>query len=143
MKKIVAVLVVLALFTSTVFAGPVSRASLIDTVKTVKIDTASSFAGSADLFGDVQAPALSDTEAMEVEGEGFWGAVAGAVAGGCVGGVIGAGTCAVAGYQIGQSAGVGKITSVAVGAVSGALGFVGGFIGGAVAGGIYGGLYGP
>jgi hypothetical protein len=84
MKKIVAVLVVLALFTSTVFAGPVSRASLIDTVKTVKIDTASGFADNANLFGDVQAPALSDTEAAAVEGEGAVGAIIGGFIGGMV-----------------------------------------------------------
>jgi hypothetical protein len=106
MKKIVAVLVVLALFTSTVFAGPVSRASLIDTVKTVKVDTAPGFADNANLFGDVQAPALSDTEAAAVEGDGWFEAIFGGIANGLAGAFVGLANGGIVGAILGGLGGV-------------------------------------
>ena len=77
MKKIVSLLVVLALFASTAFAAPVSvAASLPEPTQTVT--------PSADLdalFADVNAVPLTDIEAQAVEGDGPVGAVIGAIAG--------------------------------------------------------------
>jgi hypothetical protein len=89
MKKVVAVLVVLALFTGTVFAAPLSPAGSIDTVETDRVE-APGFAGN-DLFADVRATALTTEEAQAVEGEGVAGAIGGAIVGSGFGGYIGMG----------------------------------------------------
>ncbi|MDR2052137.1 MAG: hypothetical protein LBP80_01875 [Treponema sp.] len=92
MKKVVALLMILAVTSSTVFAAPVSaitghqsggsQDALSREVTRNNFD---------DLFNDVQATPLTNVEASEVEGEGFWGALIGGIIGG-----VGA-TCLVIG----------------------------------------------
>jgi hypothetical protein len=90
MKKVVALLMVLAVFSATVFAAPVSIAGSLDASSrevlsaglSVKTDNPDGF---DDLFADVRATPLTDIEASETEGEGFWGGLLGGVAGGIAG----------------------------------------------------------
>jgi hypothetical protein len=108
MKRVVAVLVVFALFTGTVFAAPLSPAGSIDTVETPRVEVPD-FAGN-DLFADVRATALATEEAQAVEGEGWFNALISGIVGGIVGSVSGASV----------SLGVLTIPGLIAGAVGGA-----------------------
>jgi hypothetical protein len=72
MKKIVSLLVALALCATTAFAAPLSVAASF--VEPVTAQTVSAGAN-ADLFADVAAVPLTDSEAQAVEGEGVFGAI--------------------------------------------------------------------
>jgi hypothetical protein len=96
MKKVISVLVIMAVFSSAVFAAPLSVAGSLDTSSREVSYSAGSlgpemFNDSNDLFADVEAVALTDTEAAEVEGEGWLGALVG----GFVGSVIGLIDCGI------------------------------------------------
>jgi hypothetical protein len=76
MKKVVALLMVLAVSSTMVFAAPVSLIGSLDSTSwdvthvgmSVKTDSLNDF---DDLFTDVQATALTQEEANAVEGEGW------------------------------------------------------------------------
>ena len=86
MKRIIAFLIALSMFSISVFAAPASMAaSLGNPVPLeVKSEAAASFTLNTDddLFADVNATQLTDEEAQAVEGEGFWGALIGGIIGG-------------------------------------------------------------
>jgi hypothetical protein len=69
MKKVFFVLVILAAFSASIFAAPLSLAGSLDTSS--REIASESFSGFEDLFGDVHAVALTDTEAEAIEGEGW------------------------------------------------------------------------
>jgi hypothetical protein len=92
MKKIVSVLVILTVFSATVFAAPGSLSVPLDNSRPAGSKTFAIGALSAgvvpqvdDLFADVGAVQLTDTEAQTVEGDGpiavFAGAIVGTVLG--------------------------------------------------------------
>ena len=73
MKKVIALLVVMAVFSTTVFAAPLSSvAGSVDmpSRETSRIELS---ANTDDLFADVRAVALTTEEAQAVEGEGWGG----------------------------------------------------------------------
>jgi hypothetical protein len=80
MKKIVALLMVLALFSTTVFAAPLSVAASLGEPAQAKTVASSAVDEFDTLFADVQAVALTDLEASEVEGDGFFGTIFGCLA---------------------------------------------------------------
>jgi len=84
MKKFVSVFLILALFSTTVFAAPVSPVSPGEPLP----GTAEALLDEGDLFADVDAVALTQEEAEAVEGEGFFGSLLGAVVGGIVGAIV-------------------------------------------------------
>lgn len=87
MKKIIAILMVLALFSTSVFAAPLSVSASLDSPVPVddKSEAIKGFSFEDDLFTGVQAVALTDEEAAAVEGEGPWGAFFGAIGGAIIG----------------------------------------------------------
>lgn len=87
MKKVISVLVIMAVFSTTVFAAPLSVAGSWDK-QSQKVSPRSELSATADalnefddLFGDVQAVALTTEEAQTVEGEGFLSGLAGFISG--------------------------------------------------------------
>ena len=118
MKKVVSLLVALALFATTAFAAPVSvAASLPEPVQTV--------ASSADLdalFADVNAVALTEEEAQAVEGEGIFGAIIFGGFGACVGGFLGL-TVGVVTGDIKTGTKAGMASGGVIGAIGGLIGF--------------------
>jgi hypothetical protein len=112
MKKIITLLVILAIFATSAFAVPVSG---VDSLNAIQTDTAEMSGNQTEtapelfsavdeldaLFADVQAVALTDTEASEIEGAGPVGAFFGAIVGGAVGGAAGAVGGAVSGGLMG------------------------------------------
>jgi hypothetical protein len=76
MKKVVSVLAIMAVFSTAVFAAPLSLAGSLDTSSREVVSGIEAFGDFEDLFTDVQAVALTDNEAQAVEGEGFWFVVA-------------------------------------------------------------------
>jgi hypothetical protein len=86
MKKVIAVLMIMAVFSTSVFAAPLSVAgSMYNSSKEVsrfdlssKTDALNDF---DDLFADVQASALTAEEAKAVEGEGLFGWICSAIVG--------------------------------------------------------------
>jgi hypothetical protein len=86
MKKVISVLVIMAVFSTAVFAAPLSIAGSLDissreVSRTELASKTEGFSEFDDLFADVQAVALTTEEAQAVEGEGFWGAVIGGIVG--------------------------------------------------------------
>jgi hypothetical protein len=84
MKKVISVLVIMAVFSTTLFAAPLSLTGSTD--QQARETYQSEFAFKAevledDLFAEVQAVALSPEEAQAVEGEGFLSGLAGFVTG--------------------------------------------------------------
>jgi hypothetical protein len=109
MKKVVSVLVIMAVFSTAVFAAPLSVAGSLDTLsrepsRTELASKTEGFSEFDDLFADVQATQLTNADAAAVEGEGLFGTLIGAIAG--------AVTVAVTG---------GNVTQVLSGAASGAV----------------------
>ncbi|MDR3335776.1 MAG: hypothetical protein LBT16_01100, partial [Treponema sp.] len=125
-KKAVAVLVVLAVFSTTLFAAPLSVKTLPDMSSfNAKVKPAGPLAGDGALFAGVSGSPLTGEEAAKVEGEGLLGAIFAAV--GCV---LALGTL---GGFLGYSYAVDKPAfnnagSAAAGALFGGLG-VGGMLG--------------
>ena len=87
LKKFFAVLTVLAVFSTTVFALPSSAAVSLNNQNNQgqgKAEASEALADfdafqDGDLFADVKATQLTDEEAQAVEGEGFWGALIGGI----------------------------------------------------------------
>ncbi|GHT98053.1 hypothetical protein FACS1894142_3870 [Spirochaetia bacterium] len=77
MKKLIALFTVMAMVSATVFATPLSLAASLENGVPVKNGAVQDF----DLFADVGATQLSDTEAAAVEGDGAGGALLGVVVG--------------------------------------------------------------
>jgi hypothetical protein len=81
MKKIISLMVALALFASTAFAAPISvAASFVEPISAQTV-SASGSTDIDDLFGDVAAVPLTDSEAQAVEGVGIGSAIAAGFAG--------------------------------------------------------------
>jgi hypothetical protein len=79
MKKVIALLTMMAVFSTAVFAAPLSVAGSLGTTSSefsLAGQTSADPNGFDDLFADVQAVQLTAAEAAEVEGEGFWVIVA-------------------------------------------------------------------
>jgi hypothetical protein len=73
MKKVISVLLTMAVFSTTVFAAPLSVAGSSDKFSgDFALIEQSSAALGGDLFADVQAAQLTDAETAKVQGEGFW-----------------------------------------------------------------------
>jgi hypothetical protein len=85
MKKIISLMVALALFASTAFAAPISVAASFVEPVTAQTVSPSASADIDALFADVDAVPLTDSEAQAVEGESWVGAVVGYLIGGVVG----------------------------------------------------------
>jgi uncharacterized protein YcfJ len=106
MKKVIAVLVIMGVFSTTLFAAPLSVAGSWDTSSqevsrtelSAKADALNEF---DDLFADVQAVALTPEEATAVEGDGFFGAIFGAAVGAFIGASTGDPTSAAVGAALG------------------------------------------
>jgi hypothetical protein len=103
-RKIISLFVVLTVACTSIFELPVSPAAVGDAVQANQSEVSSDFSTTAqaqnscgdDLFVNVQAVALTTTEAAAVEGivVGF----VGLVTGGPVGAIVGGATGAVSGY---------------------------------------------
>jgi outer membrane lipoprotein SlyB len=87
MKKVIALMVIMAMFSTTVFATPLSVAGSSDALSG---EISLSSQSDADLFADVQAAALTPEEVQAVEGEGWFNALISGICGGIVGGIAGA-----------------------------------------------------
>jgi hypothetical protein len=93
MKKVIAVMVIMAVFSTTVFAAPLSVAGSLDKTSlegfrselSIKTDSHNDF---DDLFADVQAVALTTEEAQNVEGEGIFGIIGAAIIGAVTVGIV-------------------------------------------------------
>jgi len=134
MKKIIALLIALAVFsttsvfaqqtkTSTVLAGNtrLEISNAINTLDALLIYKTNQESDN-DLFDSIQSTKLTKEETQAVKGEGIGGAIGGAIIVGGFGGIIGS----VAGYIAGGQEGA--KTGVKVGASIGAV--VGGIVGG-------------
>jgi hypothetical protein len=82
MKKVIVVMVIMAMFSTTVFAAPLSAAGSLDKTSLEGFRSDNDF---DDLFADVNAVALTIEEVQNVEGEGFWGGLLCSVAFGIAG----------------------------------------------------------
>jgi hypothetical protein len=74
MKKVIAVLTMMAVFSTAVFAAPLSVAGSLGTTSSEFSLTGQTSAGPNgfdDLFADVNAAALTEEEALAVEGDGW------------------------------------------------------------------------
>jgi hypothetical protein len=92
MKKVIAILTIMAVFSTAVFAAPLSVAGSLGTTSseiTLAGQTSVGPNGLDELFADVNATALTDEEAAAVEGDGPFSALIGAI-------VVGAMTVAAA-----------------------------------------------
>jgi hypothetical protein len=95
MKKVVSVLMIMAVFSTVAFAAPLSVADSLDTLSreiTRTELTTASLSEANDLFADVQAVSLTVEEAEAVEGEGICGILIGVV---LLGAGIGAGAALI------------------------------------------------
>jgi hypothetical protein len=116
MKKLIALLVILAVFSTAVFAAPAAAGVAFGEASASTI--VSLTADTDDLFATVDAVALTDGESATVEGEGPVGGVVGAVLGG-IGGAIGG---AIAVVQSGSSKTFAQVVATIAGcAIAGAL----------------------
>ncbi|MDR2447788.1 MAG: hypothetical protein LBD58_10980 [Treponema sp.] len=88
MKKVIALMVIMAIFSTTAFAAPLSVAGSQDALSEQISLSSLSFETDAALFADVQAAALTSEEAQDVEGTGPWLFILGAI---LAGSAIGAG----------------------------------------------------
>jgi hypothetical protein len=83
MKKVIAFLTIMAVFSTAVFAAPLSVAGSLDTASSefsLAGQPSADPNGFDDLFADVNAAALTEEEALAVEGEGwFSGLISGIV----------------------------------------------------------------
>jgi hypothetical protein len=77
MKKVVALMVIMAVFSTTAFAAPLSVAGSSDTLSE---EISLSSQSEADLFADVDSVALTSEEAQAVEGEGWISGMLAAIA---------------------------------------------------------------
>ena len=127
MKKIIALFVAMAFFSTTVFAAPLSLAGSLGTQPN-EFALAGQLSvgghdGFGDLFADVDAVALTQEEAQAVEGEGSIGVAILSTALGAAGGFLGG----LAGGAIQQNAINNRPIAVKVAVVTGTI--VGGAIG--------------
>jgi hypothetical protein len=110
MKKVISVLVIMAVFSTTLFAAPLSIAGSLDKPSqdesrselSARVDSLNEF---DDLFAGVNAVPLTTEEAQAVEGEGLFGAIFGAAVGAFIGAVTGEPTTAAAGAAVGVALG--------------------------------------
>ncbi|GHT98045.1 hypothetical protein FACS1894142_3850 [Spirochaetia bacterium] len=126
MKKLIALFTVMAMVSATVFAAPLSLAASLENGVPVKNEAVQNF----DLFADVGATQLSDTEAAAVEGDGIVGALVFAAIGAAAGAALGYLAYTSSGHTYTRTT-EGAQTASLVGGVSGG-------IMGAVAGAQYG-----
>lgn len=79
MKKVIALLIILAVLSTTLFAAPVSVAGSWNKSSSEFTRIDQSFGAPDDLFADVNAVALTPEEALAVEGEGWLSCLVAAV----------------------------------------------------------------
>jgi hypothetical protein len=115
MKKVVSVLAIMAVFSTAVFAAPLSLAGSLDTSSREGVSGIEAFSDFEDLFADVQAVALTDSEAQAVEGEG--------IVGGFLGFSLGFAAGALSGYYGGGGLGGAISGGIGIGLLTGAIGF--------------------
>ncbi|MDR0556634.1 MAG: hypothetical protein LBG43_02000 [Treponema sp.] len=78
MKKVIALIVIMAIFSTTAFAAPLSVAGSSDALSA---ETSLSSQSDVDLFADVHVAALTPEQAQAVEGAGPFGAILGGIVG--------------------------------------------------------------
>ncbi|MDR2446580.1 MAG: hypothetical protein LBD58_04735 [Treponema sp.] len=90
MKKVIALMVIMAIFSTTAFAAPLSVADSQDALSEEISLSSQTFETDADLFADIQPAALTSEEAQAVEGEGWLNALISGAIGSVIGGLTGA-----------------------------------------------------
>jgi outer membrane lipoprotein SlyB len=119
MKKVIALMVIMAIFSTTAFAAPLSVAGSQDALSGEISLSSQSFETEAVLFADIQSAALTSEEAQAVEGEGWLNALISGVIGAAIGGLTGAASGAA--VSLGALTIPGWLAGIIAGGVSSAV----------------------